>query len=110
MRIMRPRARLRVILHAEHRIALVLQPRERVVVQIHMRLHNVVWQARRIHIEVMILRRTLNLARLEILDRMIPAVVSELQLVRLPAQRQPEQLMPQADPEHRFLTLQFPDI
>ena len=37
MRIVRPGTRLGMVLHAEHRIAPVLQPCARLVVQVHMR-------------------------------------------------------------------------
>ncbi len=62
MRIVRPGARLRVILHAEHRIRLMPQPRQRLVVQIRMRALHIGRQTIRIDVEVVILRRDLHLA------------------------------------------------
>src|SRR6266851_6723978 len=107
MRVMRPRTSLRVILHAEHRIGLMPQPGQRLVVQVRMRLLHICRQRIRIDVEVMVLGRNLNLPRLMIHDRMVPAMVPKLQLVHLASERQPEDLMPQAYPEDRFLPLQL---
>ena len=51
--------------------------------------------------EAVILRRDLDLPGLELLHRLIRAAVAELQLVRLAAQRQAQQLMAEADAEDR---------
>src|SRR5215203_1430099 len=53
----------------------------------------------------MILRRDLDLAGLELLDRMVRTAVPELQFVSAAAHRQREDLVPEADPEDRDLFL-----
>ncbi len=87
----------------------MLQAGERVVVQIHVRHRDVVRQALRIHIEVVVLGRDLDFACLQVLDRMIAAMVAELELVGLAAQREAEQLMSQTDAEQGRLALQLAD-
>ncbi len=86
MRIMRTRRRFRMILHAEQRQIPMPQTFERLVVQIDVRQFDFTLRQRvRIDCEIMVVRRDLDLPRLQLLHRMIPAVVSELQLVSLPA-------------------------
>ena len=58
-----------------------------------------------IHGEAVVLRGDLDLAGLEFLDRMIRAAVAELQLEGLAAERQPEDLVAEADAEHRHVGL-----
>src|SRR5216683_8297032 len=70
-------------------------------------LNRLLVQGLRIDREVVVLRSDLNLARLVIHDRVIPAVMPKLQLVGLASQRQPEDLVSKADPEHRSLALQL---
>ena len=43
----------------------------------------------RIHGEIMVVRRDLDLPRLQLLDRMIPAMMSKLQLERLASESDP---------------------
>src|ERR1700680_2581790 len=50
----------------------------------------------------MVVRRDFDLASLQLLHRMIPAVMSKLQLESLAAERNPDKLMPQADAENRL--------
>src|ERR1700722_17871244 len=52
----------------------------------------------------MVMCRDLDLAGLQLLYRMIPAVVPELQLEGLPAERDSGQLMPQANSKNRLPT------
>ncbi len=59
--------------------------------------------------EAVVLRRDLDRARLQILHRMIRAAVAELELERLRAAGQAEQLMAQADAEDRLLAQQAAD-
>src|SRR5947209_1206509 len=99
VRIVRPGTCLRVILNAEHRIRLVLQTRQCLVVQVSVCLLNVLRKRVRIDIEVVILSRNLDLACLVIHDRVIAAMVAELQLVGLAAQRQPKDLVAETDSE-----------
>ena len=83
----------------------------RMVIQIHMRnFHFARRQRFRVHAKSMVLRRNLHLLRQQILHRVIRAVMPELQLERLPAQRQTAQLMPQANSENRHAPHQFPNI
>src|SRR5208282_2342999 len=51
----------------------------------------------------MVLRGDLDAPRAEIHHRMIGAMMAEIELVSLAAQRQPDQLMTKADAEHRLL-------
>src|SRR5678816_1117936 len=53
-----------------------------------------------VHRETVILRRDLHLAAFEILHRLVSAAMAEFQLERLPAERLPEDLVPQANPEN----------
>src|SRR5262245_17944437 len=55
----------------------------------------------------MILRRDLNLARPLVQYRMIRAAMPELQLERLAAHCQPEDLVPQTDAEYRSFARYF---
>ena len=57
--------------------------------------------------EAVILGRDLDLLALEVQHRMIAAVMAELQLVRLAAQSQAQNLMAEADAEDRLLTEQI---
>src|SRR5579872_2549821 len=50
----------------------------------------------------MVMRGDLDLPGLQLLHRMIPAMMPELQLERFPAQRYPRELMPQANSEDRL--------
>src|SRR5579862_9881481 len=103
MRVMRTRGSLRMILYAEQRQIPMPQAFQRRVIQIHVReLDFTLRQRIRVDREIVIVRRDLNLSRLQLLNRMIPAVVPELQLVRLPAQRNARQLMSEANPKDRL--------
>ena len=59
----------------------------------------------RIDGEAVVLRGDLDLAGLELLDRMIGAAVAELQLVGLAAHRERQDLVAEADAEHRHVGL-----
>src|SRR5690242_5633698 len=54
--------------------------------------------------EVVVVRRDLDLAGVQLLHRMVAAVVSELELEGLAAQRDAGQLMSEADAENRLAT------
>src|SRR5438445_796001 len=56
------------------------------------------------------MRCDLDLLRHLIEDGVIGAAMAELQLVRLTAQRQPQDLMPQTDSEDRLFPDQSPDL
>src|ERR1035441_5283903 len=81
MRIMRPGRGFRVILHAEQRQIPMPQAFERLVVQINVRqLNFAVGQRVWIDGEVMVVRRDLDLSGLQLLHRMILAVIAILLL------------------------------
>ncbi len=60
--------------------------------------------------EVMIVRRDLDLAGVQLLHRMIAAVMPELQLESFAAQRNPRKLMAQTDAEDRLPSHQPADV
>ena len=85
---MRPRRGLRVILHAEQRQVPVPQAFERLVIQVDMRqLNFAVGQRVWIDGEIMVVRGDLDLPGLQLLYRMIAAMMSKLQLEGLAAER-----------------------
>jgi hypothetical protein len=95
MRVVRAWGGLRVILHAEEGQIAVAQTFERFVVQVSMcELDFTLGQRIWIDGEVMVMSRDFDLSGLQIFHRMIPAVVAEFQLERLPAQSDSGQLMP----------------
>ncbi len=92
-----------MILHAEQRQVAVAQAFERLVVQIHVRQFDFALRQRvGIDGEVVVVRGDLDLAGVQLLHRMIAAVVSEFQLESLAAERDAGQLMSQADSEDRL--------
>ncbi len=93
---------LGVILHAEHGMAAVAEAFERLVVQIHVRDFELV-EVERVGIdgEAVIVRRDFDFAGDLIQHRMIRAAVAELELVGLAAEREPEELVAEADAEDR---------
>ena len=67
-------------------------------------------QAVRIHGEAVILRRDLDLIALDVQNRMISAVMSELQLVRPAAQSESQNLVPRQIPKIGFFPSRLPHI
>ena len=59
----------------------------------------------RIDRKAMILRRDLDLAGLEFLDRVVRAAMPELQLVGIAAHRERQDLVAETDAEHRHVLL-----
>ena len=57
--------------------------------------------------KTMILGRDLDLPRVQFLDRMVRPMVAEFELVRPPPEGQPQNLMPETDPENRFFPNQL---
>src|SRR5262245_60109515 len=90
-----------MILHREDRLGRVTKAFYRAVVEIQMRDANVGGQGTRIDGIAMMLRRDFHLPGTHLLYRMVRATVTELQLERLAADCEAEDLMPQADAEHR---------
>src|SRR5208337_2448664 len=102
-RTMRPRRRLGMVLHGKKRHPGSLQSFDGVVVQVQMRKFRASFQRLVIDREAMVLRGDLDAPRPQIHHGMISAMMPEIKLVGLAAQRQPQKLMPQTDAEHRLL-------
>src|ERR1700723_62647 len=102
-RIMRSRRRLRMVLHGKKWHSRSLQTLDGVVVQIEMRQYRASLQRFVVDREAVVLRRDLDPPRAEIHHRMICAMMPEIEFVGLAAERQPQQLMPEADAEYRLL-------
>ena len=93
---------LGMILHAEDGLAAVAEAFQRLVVQVDVRDFDFVEVERiGIHREAVVVRSDLDLAGDLVQHRVIRAAMAELQLVRLAAERQAEDLVPQADAEDR---------
>ena len=94
---------LGVVLHRKRRQRLVTDAFDRVVVEIDMRYLEALRNRLGQHREVVVLGRDLDSPRLQVLHRMVAAVVTELQAPRLRAARDREELMAQTNPENRDL-------
>ena len=94
-----------MILHRVNRAIHHPQPFDRAVVQIEVRHLHVARQRFGIDRKAVVLRRDLDLSGLEKFHRMIRAAVAELQLEGLAAEREPENLMAEADAEDRLVGL-----
>src|SRR5437867_1863942 len=93
-----------MVLNAEDRQRAVLHSLNGVVVEIHVSDADIVRvQAFGIDGETVVLRRNLNLVALDIQDRMIAAMMAELQFVGSAAKGQPKNLMSKANSENRLL-------
>ena len=101
----RPRARLGMVLHRERRPVGAGDPLVGAVEQRHMRHLRVRRQRVRIHRETMVLAGDLHLPGRQILHRLVGAAMAALQLVCLRTQRQGQQLMAEADAEHRHAAI-----
>src|SRR5258705_4597841 len=100
-----------MVLHGEHRLAGMAEPFDRAVIKVEMGHLDVGRQRARIDGESVILRGDFHLARLELLDRMVRAAMAELQLERLSADGEAEDLVTQADAEGRYIGLhELPDV
>ena len=108
--VMRPRGILGMILHAEDRMFFMPEPFERFVIQINMgHFHFVLGQRIDRHHKIVVLGSDLDLPGLKVHDRLVIAVVPELEFCGLPAERLPDHLVPEADPEHRDLADELAD-
>src|SRR5580693_105259 len=111
MRVMRPWRGLGMILHTEQWQVPVTQAFESRVVQVDVRQLNFTLRQRiRIHREVMVMRRNLDLAALQLLHWMIPAVVPKLELESLSTQRNADKLMSQTNTKDRHSPHQPPNV
>src|SRR5437763_17020456 len=98
---MRARRALGMVLHRKYRLARMAEPLDGSVVEIQVRHLDVGRQRVRIDGEPMILRGDFDLARVELLHRMIRATMAELQLERLAADGEAKNLVSEADAERR---------
>src|SRR6267143_7079020 len=101
--VVRPRARLGMPLEAERRPVGPRQSLEGTVEEGDMRRPQVRLKRRRIDGEAVVLAGDHDLPAVEVLHRVVRAVVAELYLERLRARREAHQLVPEADAEHRRL-------
>ena len=101
IRVVRARRRLGMVLDAEDRLVPVPEPLERAVVQVDVRHHHARGQRLGIDRESVVLRRDFHAAGLHLLHRVVRPAVTELQLERPRAQRQPQHLVAETNPEHR---------
>ena len=108
-RVVRARARLRVVLHAERGNLTAPDALDHSVVEVHVRDVGGV-EPVGVDREVVVLARDLDLSGREVTDRMVAAVMSERQLERPRAQRGAEQLMSEADAEHGHFTEERFDV
>src|ERR1700674_2764360 len=100
-----------MVLNAECRKRTMFKTFNRIVVQIDVRNIDVVQvETIRIDRKTVILRCNFHLLPLDVENRMVSAVMSEFQLERAAAQREPHDLMAQTNSENRFLTEQSADI
>src|SRR5579872_1389910 len=103
MRVVGTGTGFRVILHAEERQVLVPQAFQCVVVQIHVREFDFARGQRiRIDGEVVVVRRDLDFAAVQLLHRMIAAVMPELQLVGLASERDAGKLVAKTNSKDRL--------
>ena len=98
-----------VVLDAERRIFLVADALDRVIVQVGVRHFQVVWQRVAINRESVVLGRDFDLAGLVVHDRLVGTAVPELELVRLGATRQRQELVAEADAKDRLFAKQSAD-
>src|SRR6266404_3147162 len=92
-RIVRPRRCLGVVLHRERRLPFHRKPLAGAVVQVDVRDLRLPTQRLHVDREPVVLRRDLHLPRRQVLHRLIPAMVAELELVRLPPERETHDLV-----------------
>src|SRR5437870_3911858 len=101
--------RLRMILHGKGGLPLHGETLDGLVVQIEMRHLGAAAERLRVDGEAVVLRRDLDLAGGEVLDRLVPPVVPELELERPPAEREAHDLVAEADAEHWHLAEELGD-
>ena len=107
--VVRSRPGLRVVLHAERPLARDLHPLADAVVEVHVGHLGDAGEPVGVDREVVVLAGDLDPSGHEVLHRVVAAVVPERQLDRAAADRQTEQLVPEADPEDRHLAEQAAD-
>ena len=110
MAVMRPRRGLRVILNTECRQFFVLQTLNRFVVQVDMRHLDIGREPFGIHRKTMVLCRDFHLPCRQVHHRLVSPMMTEFQFERFSPQREPHDLMPKADSEHRLFSQKLSDI
>ncbi len=103
VRIVRPRVRLGVVLHAEGQLAVDAQSLADAVVEVDVGHRRLAGERVGVDGEVVVLAGDLDLARGEVAHRVVAAVMTERQLDRAGADRPAEQLVAEADAEDRHL-------
>src|SRR5262249_20994327 len=101
--------RLGVVLDAERATVPRGEPLARAVVEVDVRALDARGERREVDAEAVVLRRDLDAAGREILHRLVRAAMTELQLVRLAAEREREELVAEADPEDGLLPEELAD-
>src|SRR5438067_7673071 len=108
---MRSRRGFGVILHGQHRLAAMSKTFERLIVEIDVRVLDVILAERfGIDGEAVILRGDLDASGAQILHRMIAAAMPEFQFVRAAAEGEAEELVAEADAEDRDLADEIANI
>ena len=95
-----------MVLHGEERQLLVREALDGPVVEVDVRELGAAAERVDVDGEAVVLRGDLDLAGGQIHDRLVAAVVAELELVGAAAEREPEDLVPEADAEDRHLAEQ----
>ena len=98
--VMRTWGGLRMILHTENRFGLMAQPLDSLIVQVDPIHSHIRGKGFRVYSEAMVLRGDLHLARLQVLHRLIPAPMAELQFKGLAAKGLSQDLVAQTDAEN----------
>ena len=106
LQVVRAGARFGMALEAERRLVLEREALQRAVEQRAMRGAHVRRQRRLIHREAVVLAGDEHLAAVEVLHRMVGAVMAELHLHGLRAAGEAEDLVAEADAEHRHVGLE----
>src|SRR6185437_3271519 len=101
-----PRTGFRVSLEAEHRLVLERESLQRAVEQRAVRRSHISRQGRLVHGEAMILAGDEHTAGIQVLHRVIGAVMAEFHFHRLRADGESENLVAEADAEYRQVGLQ----
>src|SRR3990170_4495913 len=99
----RPGRGLRVVLDGEQRLRRVPEPLDGAVVQVHLGDLNAAAQAVPVQGVTVVLRGDVDAAGQEVLHRVVGATVAELQLERLRPEGAAQELVAEADAEHRLL-------
>jgi hypothetical protein len=100
---MRPGRSFGMILHTEDRQFLVTHSFDCAVVQVDVSHFNLGGERLRIHGETVILRGDRHFASAQIFDRLIRAAMAKFQFECRSAEREPENLMTETNPEDWFL-------